>query len=195
MRALRHHAAVLDPLHVGFLGAVVLLGGVVGATAARSGGRPSLPVLGLLFVAGTAVLLSLTPRILFLGWFALAPIFQESASYTRIGHVLWLSLYLAPTLILLTWTLTRRPPWIRPRFLDVLPLAFFLYVLGSLVLAGDTSLPLVKAVYETVGIGVVLYYFFAVGPIGSLSWESVASVVLAVTITEGGMSIIDGLTG
>jgi O-antigen ligase len=181
-------------MQVVLLGAVVVLGGLVGAGAARAEAVPPLPVAGLLVMAGAAVLLSLTPKVLFLAWFAVAPIFQESASWTAIGHPLWLALYLVPSLVFGIWTLSRRPRWLRPRFLDVLPLAFFLYVLGSVVLAGDTSITLVKAVYETVGIGVVLYYFFAVGPIGSLSWKSIASVVLAVTITEGSMSIIDGLT-
>jgi O-antigen ligase len=65
----------------------------------------------------------------------------------------------------------------------------------SLVVVSEVSSTSLKAVYMTVGIGVVLYYFFAIGPIGSLSWESVAAAMLVVTIMEGAMSIVDGLTG
>jgi O-antigen ligase len=97
------------------------------------------------------------------------------------------------------WTLTRRPGWIHPRFLDILPLVYFLALLASLMIAGNhspfTTVTVVKGIYVTVGIGIVLYYFFAVGPIGSLSVESVTAILLVVTAVEGCMSIIDGLTG
>jgi O-antigen ligase len=63
------------------------------------------------------------------------------------------------------------------------------------MIAGDLSVTAVKGLYVTIGIGIVLYYFFAVGPIGSLSAANVAAVVLVVTVVEGSMSIIDGLTG
>jgi O-antigen ligase len=149
----------------------------------------------MLVIAGAAVLLSLTPKVLFLAWFAVAPLLQESASLNPVGHKLGLALYQAPALVFAIWTLTRRPGWIRPRFVDILPLAYFLDLLAALMIAGDLSVTSVKGVYVTIGIGIVLYYFFAVGPIGSLSAANVVAVVLVVTVVEGGMSIIDGLTG
>jgi O-antigen ligase len=92
------------------------------------------------------------------------------------------------------WTLTRRPRNLSPRFVDVLPLGFLLYVYGSMAFAGAIDATNLKGVYMTVGIGVVLYYFFAFGPIGSLTESRIVAALLVVTIGEAGMSIIDGLT-
>jgi O-antigen ligase len=174
--------------------AVVSLGVLVGTTVARSGSVSSLPVLGALAVGGAMIVLSLGPATLFVLWFALAPLFQESADANPRGHVLVLVLYVAPSLAFALWTLTSRARAVRPRFLDVLPLAYLVLVFASLVLTEHPSSTLVKNVYTSFGIGIVLYYFFAFGPIGSLNWTSITGVVLAVSVLEGLMAVIDGLT-
>jgi O-antigen ligase len=197
VRALHRTLPLLDPIvPLALAAAVVAFGVLIGAAAA--GEAPRMPVTSMLVIGAAAVLFSLTPEVLFLGWFAVAPLLQESASLNPIGHKLALALYQAPTLVFAIWTLTRRPGWIRPRFLDILPLAYFLALLASLMIAGNNSpfstTTVMKGLYVAVGIGIVLYYFFAVGPIGSLSAANLTAVVLVVTVVEGGMSIIDGLT-
>jgi O-antigen ligase len=193
MRVVRERIGVLD------LNQAALLAGGIGAAAVlarsiASTGKPSMPAVGLVTLAAAVLVLSLQPHVLFLGWFALAPLFQESASYTSVGHPLNLALYFAPSVVFAIWTLTHRPLR-RPRFVDYLPLAFLLYVLATLVVAGDVTSTLVKGVYITIGIGIVLYYFFALGPVGSLRKETVVGGLLVVSILESVMSIADGLTG
>jgi O-antigen ligase len=189
---------LLDPIMpLALAAALVAFGALIGA--ATAGEAPWLPRTGLLVIAGATVLLSLTPEVLFVAWFAAAPFLQESASLDPVGHKLALALYQAPTLVFAIWVLTRRPGWLRPRFLDILPLAYFLALSASLVIVGNTTtfstVTVVKGVYVAVGIGIVLYYFFAIGPIGSISPANVAAVVLGITVVEGVMSIIDGLSG
>ena len=178
-------------------GAVSIALGVHAAQAiARSHSLSSVTVTALLGLASVVLLLSLRPETVFLSWLALAPLLQESASSANaIGHQANLALYAAPPLVFALWTLTRPAKLPRPRFVDVLPLAFFLLVMTSLFLTAEPDSTLVKAVYITIGIGVFLYYFFAFGPIGSLTWEHVVGVLLALCILEGAMSIVDGLTG
>jgi hypothetical protein len=176
----------------GFLAALSMLAGSI---VARSDSGYSLPLIALLGVAGTLILLSLRPEILFLSWLALAPFLQESADASAVGRPLVLAFYLAPPLVFVLWTLTRPGTLFSPRLVDAMPAAYFLLVLGLLVLGGDASSVSVKAVYTTIGIGIVLYYFFAIGPIGSLSWESISAVLLVLCALEGLMSVVDGLIG
>jgi O-antigen ligase len=204
IESLRTAAGNAFPLHVAHSArlayfarvvAFVALALFVGASTAEQGsGRPALPVLALVVVAGSIVLFGLTPKALFLGWLAAAPIIGESAASSSPGHPLWLGLYLYPSLVLLVWALTRRSTEVRPRFLDVLPLGYFLYVIGSLAVTGHPSVTVVKSAYVVFGIAVVVYYFLAFGPSRSISWTNFSTVVLLVAALESGMAIVDGLT-
>ena len=194
MRAPVRSPALFDPMQVGLAASMLALSVFVGAGVATAGRAPRLALLGLVVVAGASILLSLTPKVVFLAWFGVAPLLQESASRTTLGHDLGLALYVAPSLVFAIWTLTHRPYGIRPRFLDVLPLAYFLYTLAWVVAKGNLSSTITKDIYVTVGIGVVIYYFFAFGPIGALSATSVVAMVLVVTLVEAAMSIVDGAT-
>ena len=167
------------------------------ASGAATAGRVSLtPVLAMSAIAGASILFSLRPEHLFLAWFVVAPFIQESALNSGpLGHLLNATLYLAPSLVFVVWTLTRRPTWTRPQIIDALPLLFLLEVYVSLIVVGGATTPTLKGVYMSLGIGIAMYYFFAFGPIGKLSIEHVFAGLLAVTIIEGGMSIVDGLTG
>jgi O-antigen ligase len=167
---------------------------VIALVVARPDSLPTLPILGLLALSGAAVALSLHVEVIFLGWLALAPLLQNSADTTAIGHFAALALYVAPTLVFAFWTLTGSIRFRSARVVDVLPLMYLLYVLAWLVLSSSPSSTALKGVYTTVAIGIVLYYFLAFGPIGSLSWESVTSVLLALSALEALMSIVDGLT-
>ena len=197
MRAAYRNAASLklpDPLQVTLLGTVILMSMATGAAIA--GRAPLALVVAMLALAGAFILLSLRPDLLFLGWFIVAPLIQESASSnSRVGHFLSLALYQATSLVFVVWTLSRRPAWIRPRVIDALPVLFLFDVYMSLVVAGSTSTPFVRGTYTAIGIGIGLYYFFAFGPIGALSTERVIAGLLIVTIMESVMSIVDGLTG
>jgi hypothetical protein len=194
VRALRDHLAPFDVVQLAFLGAAVALALYVGTAVAKAGGVPPRPAIAVVTAAAAAFVLSLPAEWLFLGWFLVAPLVQESASYNTVGHTLGLALYFAPSLVFGIWTLTRRSRNLSPRFIDVLPLGFLLYVYGAMAFAGAIDATNLKGVYMTVGIGVVLYYFFAFGPMGSLTESSIVAALLVVTIGEGGMSIIDGLT-
>jgi O-antigen ligase len=185
--------ALPDPLEAALLGAVLVLSVATGAAVA--GRMPLMPLAGLLAIAGACILFSLRPEHLFLAWFVVAPLVQESASSSgRLGHLLNLALYQGVALVFVAWTLTRRGAWTRPQFVDALPLLFLFEVYVSLIVVGPVETPTVRGVYTSVGIGVVMYYFFAFGPIGALSFEHVFAVLMAVTILEGGMGIVDGLT-
>src|SRR5690242_10568320 len=79
--------------------------GVVSVVAASSiatmGTRPSKTLIAIVVVAVASVLLSLSRQQLFLGWLFAAPLLQESATATRLGHPLSLAIYTAPPLALL----------------------------------------------------------------------------------------------
>jgi O-antigen ligase len=167
---------------------------VIALLVARPDSLPTLPILGVLALSGAAVALSLHVEVIFLGWLALAPLLQNSADTTAIGHVAVLALYVAPTLVFVFWTLTGSVRFRSARVVDVLPLMFLLYVLVWLLLSSSPSSTALKGVYTTVAIGIILYYFLAFGPIGSLSWESVTAVLLALAAVQALMSIVDSLT-
>jgi O-antigen ligase len=195
VRALRDRLAPFDVVQLACVGVAVALALYVGTAVAKAGGMPPLWTIALVTAAGAAFLLSLPAGWLFLSWFVVAPLVQESASYNSVGHTLGLALYFGPSLLFGIWTLTRRPRELSLTFVDALPLGFLLYVWGAMVVSGDLDATNVKGVYVTVGIGVVLYYFFAIGPIASLSESRITAAILVVTIGEGGMSIADGITG
>lgn len=152
-----------------------------------------LSLLALLALSWAIILVNLPPEVLLLSWLAIAPLLQTA---TSAGHTLVLALYVAPSLVLALWTVTRPARLYAPGFIDVLPLVYFVYVTGSLLLTdADSGFGSVRAVYTTVGIGVVLYYFLAFGPIGSLSWEGISAVLLASGVFLAVMSVVDALTG
>jgi O-antigen ligase len=184
--------------------ALTTLSSLVAVTAAvaiaRSGSLKTPPVLAVLVLAGAVVLLSFTPVALLVSWLALAPLAQEFGSHRAIQHPLGLALYQAPPLVFLLWTLTN-PTRVqslgvarRPGIVDVLPASYFLFVLGSMSLTGQVSALWVKYAYVTTGIGIILYYFLAFGPLQSLASSRLVKMLLALAMLEALMSIVDGLT-
>ena len=162
---------------------------------ARSPTLFSPPIAAVLGLAGGIVLLSLRPETVFISWFVLAPFLQESANYTASGSSGGACpLHSAAARVRALdddASGQARARRVRGRA----PVRILPGVLGSLLLTADPSATLIKAVYTTVGIGVCLYYFFAFGPIGSLTRERVIGVLLALCLIEAGMSIVDGLAG
>jgi O-antigen ligase len=195
MRASPRNVALPElasPLQVAAAAGIAVLALAVAAAAA--GAAPRAPILALTVVAGAFVLLSLEPRVFFVGWFLLAPLLQESASATALGHTLGLALYFGASFVLALWTLTRADIR-RLRVLDALPLLYFSYVCIALLMSGEASSVTIKGLYLTSGVGLVLYYFFAVGPTHSITWETILAGMLAATVLEGVMSVADSVTG
>jgi O-antigen ligase len=192
-------AAVRPSMALGTLSSFVAVAAAV--AIARSGSLSTPPVLAVLALAGAVILLSFRPEALLVSWLALAPFLQEFGSHFAIGHPLGLALYRAPPLVFLFWTLsapTRMRPFGVARrlgFVDALPAAYFLFVLGSMSVTGQVSATSLRHVYLSAGIGVILYYFVAFGPLRSLAPSRLVGVLIALALLEALMSIIDGLTG
>jgi O-antigen ligase len=176
--------------------ATALLIAVGTAEPHSSPGRLVVPIVAL---SGAVIALSLRVEFVFLGWLFVAPLLQESADARSVGHVLVLAFYVAPPLLLLTWTLTKRSRRSHHSALDLLPAVYAAYVVGSLVLTtsnlSSNVFGTVKAVWLTVGIGVALYYFAAFGPLGRLHIVTIVRAFLLAVLLQEGMAIVDGLTG
>jgi O-antigen ligase len=188
-------AALRAGVAVGCVAAALLI--AVGTAEPHSSpGRLIIPILAL---SGAVIALSLRVEFVFLGWLFAAPLLQASADAKPVGHVLVLAFYVAPPLLLLTWTLTKRGQGTRHSALDVLPAVYAAYVVGSLVLTtsnlSSNVFGTAKAVWVTMGIGVVLYYFAAFGPLGTLRLVAIVRAFLLTVVLQEGMAIVDGLTG
>ena len=96
---------------------------VAASSIAGMSARPSKPLLAVLVLAGASILLTISAEQLFLGWLFLAPLLQESAGATHLGHALALALYTAPPLALLVKRLTNGGPQPRREWFDLLPAA------------------------------------------------------------------------
>jgi O-antigen ligase len=168
-----------------------------GAMVARSNSLspPPLLLLALLALAGVTILLSIPPTVAFLAWLALAPLLQNSASHTAVGSPLQLALYVGPPLVFLLWSLTASSRLHRLSFIDFVPLAYFLVLLGSMFLTSDVTITAIKDLYTRTAIGIIVYYLAAFGPLRSNVRERVVAVVLTLATIEAFMSIVDGLTG
>jgi O-antigen ligase len=184
------------------LGAVGLL---VSYEAAHSivnapAGHVPKPLLVLLVVAGAAVLLAIATDHLVLGWLLLAPLFQESAGKSRVGHFLSLALYTAPPLAFAIKAMATRGRRPHLRGIDVAPALYALLVLGSLLITATsmvraTPVGTLRTFYATVVIGVIVYYVVAFWPGRSLQPERVCAVVLVAATLQAAMSIVEWLTG
>ena len=164
------------------------------ATIVRSNALSSKPLLLLLALAVVTILLSISPAVVLVGWLALAPLLQNSASHTAVGHPLQLGLYVLPPLVFLLWSLTASSRSRSASFIDFLPLAYFLLLLGSMFFTSDVTFPAIKDLYTNTGIGIIAYYLVAFGPLRSNIQERVVGAVMALATIEALMSIVDGLT-
>jgi hypothetical protein len=164
------------------------------ATIVRSNALSSRPLLLLLALAVVTILLSISPAVVLVGWLALAPLLQNSASHTAVGHPLQLGLYVLPPLVFLLWSLTASSRSRSASFIDFLPLAYFLLLLGSMFFTSDVTFPAIKDLYTNTGIGIIAYYLVAFGPLRSNIQERVVGAVMTLATIEALMSIVDGLT-
>jgi O-antigen ligase len=174
--------------------------GVVSVAAAESVARMDhrvpKPLVAVLALALAAVLLSIDTRRLFLGWLFLAPLLQESASSNHVGHVLALALYTAPPLALLIKMLATEGWRPRREWFDVVPALYLAFLLASLAVTASGELHhgavgTVRAFYQNVGIGIVLYYVTAFWRGRGVPFVSVARVLLLAAALQAAMAVVE----
>jgi O-antigen ligase len=155
------------------------------------------PLVGLLALAGAAVLLSVDTVQLFLGWLFLAPILQESASNSHVGHALGLALYAAPPLVLLVKHLAAQGDRPRAEWFDFFPALYLAYLVVSLAAAGSTELRTtgtagtLRTLYQTAAIGIVVYYVVAFWRGRGPSLLAIARVLLLAAALQAVMALIE----
>jgi O-antigen ligase len=151
--------------------------------------KPLLAVAGLI---GVTILLSLPPRLVFLGWLFFAPIVGAAIDVSRTTRVLGWSLYIAPALVLALWTLARRHAR-PPSRLDLIPAAYVAYAFASLLVTNH-SVNSVKAFLQVVLLGVIVYYFLTIGPGREIPRSQIVSTILAAGSIQGAFAVIERVT-
>jgi O-antigen ligase len=155
------------------------------------------PLVALLALAGAAVLLSIDTVQLFLGWLFVAPIFQESAANSRLGHALSLALYTAPPLVLLVKHLIARGSRPRAKWLDFFPALYLVYLAVSLAATGSAdfrsagTMGTVRTLYQNVGIGILIYYVVAFWRGRGPSLLATARVLMLLAALQAAMAIVE----
>jgi O-antigen ligase len=187
LRSLRSQTVALAFLAIAF-------GFFAGGEIARSSSLSSPPLLALLAIAGVTILLSIPPTVVFIGWLAFAPLLQNAASSTAVGNALQFALYLFPTLVFVLWILASRRLH-ELSFIDFVPLAYLLFLLGSMLLTSNVTVRALRDLYQVNAIGIMVYYLVAFGPLRANVRERVVAVVMTLATIEALMSIVDGLTG
>jgi O-antigen ligase len=156
--------------------ATTLLFAAAAAVGAGRGGTALLAVAGIAAVVGFAVALSLRPDHVFLAWLAVAPFVQGTIGSSGAGHVFRVVVYSVPPLLFLLWTFTERRA-ADFTFVDSLPAVYFVIVVISAHFGAGSPSP--TQIYSVVGVGVVVYYFSAFGPLEEHILPRIAGVLLA----------------
>ena len=177
---------------------LLAIGGSLFAGVGLAGGDTRAAMLTPLLGAAAAfvIALSLPVEWVFLGWLFAAPFVQESLFGAPIVSPLQLAVYQAPPLVLLLWTMHRRGDGKRGRWYDLLPAVSFAYVAFAIGLSSwvghDAST--YRALYYTVGIGVVMYYVSAFGP-GRLAPERIVRVFLSSGLVVALFALVQAASG
>ena len=166
---------------------------------ARSDGRPGKPLFALLALAGLAVMLMIDTEQLLIGWLLLAPVLQESADLSRVGHLLSLALYTAPPVVIAVKTVLAREPRPAATWIDVVPGLYVAYVLASLIFTSNAlstnPVGVGRGFYETVALGALVYYVIAFWPGRAVSTAMIAWALLAGAAFEAAMSCAEFAVG
>jgi len=181
------------------LAAAALLAVVAGMEVAEGGDRLTPPLLGLVALAGAALLFSIPPDKLFLGWLLLAPLLQNSADESAIGRPLSFALYAAPAVVLAVLTLAN---WRRRSdggLVDLFPAAYVVYVFLSIAitttLLQDELFGTGKVLFMTTALGAVVYYFLVFGPGRSIAAERIARVLLLGALGQAILALVEWGSG
>jgi O-antigen ligase len=184
----RHQAFVV------YLGAAVM-SVAAGMLVARSQAGISLALIAVIGLAGLAVLLSLPPAVVFLGWLALAPIFADAAQASVLGRAGTWALYVTPAVLLGAITIARARAGAIVSFVDFLPAAYVAYVLGSIAVT-STALQAnpfgtSRFVFLTVVLGPLFYYFLTIGPGAAVPREKVLLILIAGAALQGVLALLE----
>jgi len=142
-----------------------------------------------------ALVISLGPARIFVGWVFFAPFLQSSSRFSPTGHRLSQVLYTLPPLLFLFWTLINRN---RPRatLIDFLPFLYLgLTYTSYLLTRGPGADATTHSVLTTVGFAAVAYFFCAYGPVGPRFGERVVEAFLASVVILDLMAVVEALTG
>lgn len=180
--------------------AVVVLGAVAAHSIPGAGKHVPKALIVVLALAGASILLTIANQQLFLGWLLVAPLFQESASNSRAGHLLALALYTAPPIAFAFKARAATGPRPQRQWFDVLPALYAALLLVSLFVSASGELKhgavsTVRNFYQTVLIGVIVYYVVAFWRGRSLSVTLIARLVLIAAALQAVMSTIEWGTG
>jgi hypothetical protein len=179
-------------LHTLLLPAATVALAAAAALGAARGGTMLLLVAAAAAVCGLAAVVSLRPDHVLLAWLAVAPFVQGTIGSTGAGHVFRVLIYSFPPLLFVLWTLTQRRE-ATLTFVDALPALYFVIVALSAHFGAGSPSP--TQVYSIVGIGVILYYFCAFGPIGADPLPRIAGVLLASGCASAGWVIVTRVLG
>lgn len=146
-----------------------------------------------------ALALAIQPDKLFIGWLFIAPLVQGAANGAHSGHSVSKFFFLVLSILLIvrlgTGSIRIHGLWA----IDALPALYFIYVLISgrllhtpFTSAGATTL---KAIYISIGIGIVTYYFVAFAKTSNRFPEMVAAAFVWSGVVVAASGIVDGLTG
>jgi O-antigen ligase len=168
-----------------------------GMLVARSHAGISLALIAVIVLAGGAVLLSLPPPAVFLGWLALAPVFAEAAQASAFGRAGIWALYIAPAVLLGVVTIARARVAI-VSVVDFLPAAYVAYVLVSIAVTSSVlqanPLGTSRLLFLTVALGPLVYYFLTIGPGAALPREKVILVLIASAALQGVLALLETAT-
>lgn len=174
--------------------------GIVSIAAADSiagmGKHVPKPLVLVLALAGASVLLAVEATQLFLGWLFVAPIFQQSASTSHLGHVLSLALYSAPPALLLVKHFTVDGPRPARKWFDIVPVLYLLLLVGSLLITASGELQhgalgTLHGLWENVAIGIVMYYLVAFWRGRGPSLIATARVLLIAAALQAAMALVE----
>jgi O-antigen ligase len=177
-----------------YFGAAVLsvAGGML---VARNQAGIGLVLIAAIGLVGLAVLLSLPPAVVFLGWLALAPIFADAAKASALGRAGILALYTAPAVLLGALAIVRARAAAVILWIDFLPAAYVAYVLASVALTSNelqaNPLGTLRFVFLAVALGPLLYYFLTIGPGAALPREKVLLILIAGAAFQGVLALIE----
>jgi O-antigen ligase len=163
------------------------------------GGAPlsMVALAGFALLVFLAVLLTVPPPTLFVGWFFAAPLLAESTAASSLGHALMLVFYAFPAFVLACVTATHLRRNTSMRFTDLLPAVYAAYLLIAFAVAPLIELTLARTlliVFLNYLLGPCLYYFLAVGPGRVVETSRVLFVLMVGACIQGLLAIVESAT-
>ena len=180
--------------------AVLVLGAVAAHSIPGAGKHVPKALIVVLVLAGASILLTIANQQLLLGWLLIAPLFQESASQNRVGHLLALALYTAPPIAFAVKARAAAGPRPRRLWFDAFPALYAALLFVSLLVTASGELKhgavsTVRNYYQTILIGVIVYYVVAFWRGRPLSVTLIARLVMIAAGLQAAMATVEWATG